>query len=176
MIDSVREVSQSGELLDLYVKCYEKRYRVRPILNQGFDQTTAKDLIREHGYTKASELIEAFLQSEYFTFVTQKHPLGALKKNINVVNVDLEALRRKKGNTSTKALRLRCYRICDTPNCGARDVVWEGFADDFVRPVFCEECILNPYRLQSAHTSIAHPSLGESYIQDSDDRMERLRI
>ena len=90
MLDSVNEVSASSELLDLYSSLYEKRYRIRPILSQnGSDQTAAKDLIRQHGFLKARDLVSAFLRSDYWTFNQKKHPLSSLMKDINVVNAEL---------------------------------------------------------------------------------------
>lgn len=125
---------EAGELLELYTEVYEKRYRLKPMLALPYDTTLAKDMVRMHGYSKAADFVIAYMKSEYFNFVSKKHPLQALARDLNIVHMEMQSTVKRVPTTS---IRIRCPHYCDS--CGIAEF-YVGDPNILSKRWYCDDC------------------------------------
>lgn len=81
-------VKNAGELLELYIKSYEARYHIKPVLSTlGIEFSILKNLAGQMDLKTLSELVKHYLTMNNDWFLTKGHDLDTFKKQINVINI-----------------------------------------------------------------------------------------
>ena len=127
--------------MDIYMEEYEKRYKIRPVLqNQLADQTVLKDLIRKVGLDQTTDLIRTYLRMQNPWFLTKGHSLKVLQDSVNLVLAQT-AKTPQRGRRGIE-VHIQSYRLfCD--KCGdpwKEDFI--GDVEEFQKPRICEQCKL----------------------------------
>lgn len=125
-----------NQAMDLYMAEYERRYKVKPVLQNKFaDATVIKDLIRNIGLDKTCEAIKTYLKMNDDWFVKKCHSLKVLQDNINPV---LAKLAKTPVHKPTKAFMVAHVTFCDKCKESFSHVYDANAIPD--PPYYCQNC------------------------------------
>lgn len=136
----VNQTNQANDLLEIFQKAYEKRYKVPYSLSyDGKDMTVLKDLIRKEGFERAAQLVVKYLSINEPFFCKMVHSLAYFTKALPQVNVAVGSMQKQVEQIS-HGLKIKFWSYCDSGGC---EESWETIANsndlDRVKR-FCPKC------------------------------------